>query len=211
MKIQYSLDDVGKYEQTSPKKMLGVKIFDARRDVPENESFFGKSRQLWINDTCFCLNAERYYRRDSAIWQITDMLAYHIEKTGLFKTTVRNDVVLDYYLTGKLKYFYSIQEFSQEAATAMLLGGVFGGLIGSAIAGAATSGIKKPAYIIIEINDLALFNSNDEIVAYFGDVKEEYYEEMRADADCLQVYNNINKKLKIFNTQLIEQLKEAVE
>jgi hypothetical protein len=114
------------------------------------------------------------------------------------RTTFAEDIQTDYYITGSLSYFYGLQEFSTAAA----VGSQFG-LIGAL----ATSGVKTPADIIIEIKDIALYDKNGNLVQEFGTYRKEYSEELRADAYCWCIYGNMSQKLLSFNDGLAEKIR----
>ena len=98
--------------------------------------------------------------------------------------------------------FYGIQKFSTSAAV-----GVHFGLIGAL----ATAGAKTPGTIIIELSDIKVFDKQNNLIASVGDFRKEYEGEFPADANCLCIYQNMNRKLSEFNDELISLLSLEIQ
>ena len=139
------------------------------------------------------------YKKDSVSAQMTRIMVEHFNRAKLFILSFCNDSsVSGYYLTGSINYFYGEQGYSTAAA----VGAQFG-LIGAL----ATKGAKTPGKIIIDISDIKLFKKDGTLVKDLGDFYKEYKEDLSADAYCWCIYNNINEKLKDYNTHLIEKIR----
>lgn len=172
---------------------------DNRAQVKENSILFTDPHSTKLNGKTTCINSEKHYKKDSVSVQMTRIMVEHFNKAKLFKLTFcNNSSVSSYYLTGSINYFYGEQGFSTSAA----VGAQFG-LLGAL----ATSGAKTPGKIIIDISDIKLFKNDGTLVKDLGDFYKEYKEDLSADAYCWCIYNNINEKLKDYNTHLIEKIR----
>jgi len=150
-----------------------------------------------------CINAEKFYKKDSVPAQYSRMMVEHFNKLKLFKLAIyNNDQFCNYYLSGTLRCFFGEQEFS----TAALVGTQFG-LIGAL----ATAGVKTQSNIRIELSDLKLCKKNGDLVKDLGGFAKTYSEKLHADGYCWCIYWNINEKLKEFNTELVEKLRHDLE
>jgi len=139
------------------------------------------------------------YKKDSVSAQMTRIMVEHFNRAKLFILSFCNDSsVSGYYLTCRINFFYGEQGFSKAAA----VGAQFG-LLGAL----ATSGAKTPGKIIIDISDIKLFKKDGTLVKDFGDFYKEYKEDLNADAYCWCIYNNMNEKLKDYNTHLVEKIR----
>ena len=200
-KIVYRTDDIKTPETIKTYPIyVNIRLLDDKRALQQdNNVLFTEAQQTKLNGEKSCINSEKYYRTDSVPMQITRMLAEHFNKARLFYYTTCNKSGFNgYYLTGTINRYYGEQKFSTGAA----VGAQFG-LIGAI----ATSGIKTPGKIIIEISDLKLFNKDGEIIKDFGTFYKDYNEDISADAYCWCIYRNINEKLKDFNAHLAEKIR----
>ena len=104
---------------------VNVKIFsDNRANILDNKVLFSNSsRETRMDGKAFCINAEKYYKKETVVTQITRLLVRHFNQAKLFS-------------------------FDKE---------------------------------------------------YLGNFP--------ADADCKCIYENVNAKLKEFNTELIEKIR----
>jgi hypothetical protein len=200
-KIVYRTDDL-----SVPNGIKTFPIFvdlrllkDNRAQTEENNVLFTAPRQTKLNGENSCINSEQHYKKDSVTMQITRIIAEHFNKAKLFYFTTYNKNNSDgYYITGTLNSFYGEQKFSTGAA----VGAQFG-FIGAI----ATSGIKTPGKIIIEISDLKLFNKDGVLIKDFGSFYKDYNEDLHADAYCWCIYGNLNEKLKDYNSHLAEKIR----
>ncbi|SHF99130.1 hypothetical protein SAMN05444274_11723 [Mariniphaga anaerophila] len=200
-KIVYRTDDLATNQpmETIPAKVEVRILEDNRRNIEENNLLFDNPRQVRVDKKTMCINSEKHYAKDTVVTQITHLLVDHLNQERLFQKVFYNTSnESDYYLTGTLNSFFGEQEFSTGAA----IGAGFG-LIGAL----ATSGIKTPGKIIIDISDLKLFKKDGTLVKDFGSFYKEYNDEYSADSACWCIYWNMNEMLKDFNTQLIEKIR----
>jgi hypothetical protein len=201
-KIVYKTDDLitPATVKTLP-AMVEVRILvDNRASIAENAVLFNNPQQVKLNGKWTCINSEKHYKKDSVASQVTKIMVDHFNKAKLFYMSYFNHSQnSNYYLTGTLNSFYCEQEFSKGAAV-----GASFGLIGAI----ATSGIKTPGTIIIDISDLKLFKKDGTLIKDFGNFYKEYKEDFKADAYCWCAYWNTNTMLKDFNTQLIEKIRD---
>ena len=200
-KVIYKTDDISISSSVKNYPIsVGVILFgDLRLQNDSDRVLFDNQRQIKLNGKQTCINAEKHYKKDSVAMQFTRMLVEHLNRSNIFqKVYFCKNSTKDYYITGNLKSFIGIQDFSSKA----LVGAQFG-LIGAL----ATAGAKTPANITIEITDLKLHKQNGEIVRDFGNFSKTYSEDLHADAYCWCIYANINNKLKEFNSELIEKIR----
>ena len=200
-KIAYKTDDVTASESanTIPIKVDVRVLEDNRMNIEDNSVLFDNPREIKLNGKRTCINSEKHYAKDTVVTQVTRLMVDHFNQARLFEEAFYNqDNSSDYYLTGTLNSFYGDQKYSTGAA----IGAGFG-LIGAL----ATSGAKTPGKIIIELADLKLFKKDGTFVKDFGTFYKEYEDEFKADAACWCIYWNINEKLKDFNTQLVEKIR----
>jgi len=200
-RISYKVDKLPATTQSNTIPILvDVRILnDNRAQEEENAVLFTEAHSTKINGKTMCINSEKHYKKDSVSAQMTRIMVDHFNRAKLFKLSFCNDSsVSGYYLTGSINYFYGEQGYSTAAA----VGAQFG-LIGAL----ATKGAKTPGKIIIDISDIKLFKKDGTLVKDLGDFYKEYKEDLSADAYCWCIYNNINEKLKDYNTHLIEKIR----
>jgi hypothetical protein len=180
--------------------MVDVRILeDNRANIKSNSLLFSNPRQIRLDGEMMCVNSEKHYKKDTVENMITKMMVKHFNQARLFKMAYYDDNRYnDHYLTGKLNQFYGKQEFSTAAA----VGAQFG-LLGAL----ATSGVKTPGKMIIEIADLKLYKKDGTLVKDFGTFYKEYEGEYKADAACWCIYWNMNEKLKDFNSHMIKKIR----
>jgi len=180
--------------------LVDVRILnDNRAQEKENAVLFTDAHSTRINGKTMCINSEKHYKKDSVSAQMTRIMVEHFNKANLFKKAYCNkSSESGYYLTGSINYYYGEQGFSKAAA----VGAQFG-LLGAL----TTSGAKTPGKIIIDISDIKLFKNDGVLIKDLGDFYKEYKEDLSADAYCWCIYNNINEKLKDYNTHLVEKIR----
>jgi len=202
-KIAYKTNDIQAAPRSIPISVCIKELSDIRQDGSENSLLFEENRVYKGALQKLCINSEKHYKNETVTLQVSRQIAEHFQKANLFnKTTFEDDSQIDYYITGKLSYFYGVQDFSNAAAT----GRAFG-LIGAL----ATMNTKSNAEIIIEIKDIALYDKDGVLVKEIGDFRKDYSGELRVDADCWCIYNNINDKLKEFNDDLMELIRTELQ
>lgn len=203
-KVVYQTNDLSAPTSVKPiPAMVEIRILtDNRTNIKENSIQFSDPRQTKIAEKTTCINSEKHYKKDSVVSQMTRMMVEHFNKARLFKMTFYNKSnYCNYYISGTLNSFYGEQEFSTGAA----VGAQFG-LIGAL----ATSGIKTPGKIVIEIADLKLYKKDGTLIKDFGNFYKEYKDDFKADGYCWCMYWNINEKLKDFNSSLIDKIRNDI-
>lgn len=198
-KIVYKTDDAPQTVRPLP-ALVEVRILvDNRSALEENAILFQNPRQFKLNGKQTCINSEKHYKKESVVSQVTKIMVDHFNKARLFDMSYYNQSEnSNYYLTGTLNSFYAEQEFSKGAAV-----GASFGLVGAL----ATSGIKTPGKIVIDISDLKLYSKDGTLVKDFGNFYKEYMDDFKVDAYCWCAYWNANEMLKDFNTRLIEKIR----
>lgn len=204
-KILYPTTDIKKNsDQELSTLIIDIEEFvDQRKEDPENEILFTNSKQAVIDRKSQCINSEKNYKNQTVTSQLTQMMVNHMNSENSFMKVVMNKKdTADYYITGSLKKFYGRQNYSTAAA----VGAQFG-LIGAL----ATSGAKTDGKIILEINDLTIYNKNNEIVKKIGTFRKEYVGEFPADAYCWCIFQNVNAKLKEYFAGLITTIDTEIK
>ncbi|MDD4428307.1 MAG: hypothetical protein PHG64_07950 [Paludibacter sp.] len=200
-KIGYKTDNLP-YQNDGSSIPISVNVLfltDNRLQNSENDILFTTSNSTVINKKTVCINAEKFYKKDSVSAQLTQMMVNHFNHARLFNYCACNDdYACDYYLTGTLNMFYGEQEFS----TAAVIGAQFG-LIGAL----ATAALKTKGKIIFDISDIKLYKKDGTLIKDMGNFYKEYNEDLPADASCWCIYNNINQKLIEYNTYLTEKIR----
>jgi hypothetical protein len=198
--------------KTIPINVDVITFMDNRANIAENKVLFTNSRETIIDKKRVCINAEKYYNKAPVVNQMTQIFVKHVNKAQLFTHANYNENIDgNYYLTGTLNSFYGKQEFPTEAvANAAAIGGMLFGAIGGGIAAVSAVDAKTPGKIIIDISDLQLYRKDGTLVKDLGNFYREYTGNFEADAKCWCIYGNMNSKLRDFNTQLIEKIREEI-
>jgi len=214
--ITYSVNKI-----TTPETIQTISInvevktlTDNRANVEGNKVLFSNPRNIRTAGARYCINSEKHYHKEAVASQITQLMVKHFNQAKLFTTASYNESIdSDYYLTGILNNFYGEQDFAtQKHGLEIAMGvtfGILGGLVGGAIAAGIVAAIKTRTHgkTIIEISDLKLFRKDGTLIWDFGNFYKEYEGSFPANTDCWCIYQNVNKKLKDFNTQLIETIR----
>lgn len=203
-RILYSTEDV----QKSQDQQLTTLVFDVeeftdrRRENPDNEILFTNPKNVLIDGKTRCINSEKNYKNEPVTLQLSKMLVAHLNTRNSFKTVVLNKKdTADYYIKGDLRNFYGNQKFSTAAA----VGAQFG-LIGAL----ATAGVKSEGKIVFEINDIIIYDRNNNIIKTIDSFKREYNGDFPADAYCWCMFQNVNIKLKEYFTELIGTVESEI-
>ena len=101
-----------------------------------------------------------------------------------------------------MRNFYGTQNFSTKAA----IGAQFG-LIGAV----ATAGVKTEGKIIFEINDVKIYDKNNQIIKTIESFKREYEGDFPADAYCWCIFQNVNTKLKEYFSEFITTVETEIK
>ncbi|MFT3753762.1 MAG: hypothetical protein QM800_13090 [Paludibacter sp.] len=204
-KISYSTKDIETNHDTKLSTLvLDIEEFtDHRKDNPDNNVLFTRSKDASIDGKIKCINSEKNYKKEAVTLQLSRMLVEHLNLRNSFKKVVLNNKdTADYYIKGDLQNFYGNQKFSTAAA----VGAQFG-LIGAL----ATAGVKTNGKIIFEINDLKIYDKNNQIVKIIGTFKREYTGDFPADAYCWCMFQNVNSKLKDYFSELIATVESEMQ
>lgn len=203
--IAYSVTSIQKNTDTKLSGIiLDVELFtDKRKDSVLNGVLFVEDKECFVGDTRACINAEKHYKTIPAATQITNMFVKHLKARKSFKGVVMNRRdTADFYVSGNLTKFYGQQEFSTNA----LVGAQFG-LIGAI----ATAGAKTRGMIIIEMTDVKIYNSKNEVIKDIGIYRKVYEDDFHADAYCWCMYDNINLKLKDYFDELVVEVETSIK
>lgn len=183
--------------------VLDIEEFtDHRKENPDNDILFTSSKDVVIDGKTRCINSEKNYKIEPVTLQLSKMLVEHLNVRNSFKKVVLNKKdTADYYIRGDLRNFYGNQKFSTSAA----VGAQFG-LIGAL----ATAGVKTDGKIVFEINDIIIYDKNNNVIKSIGSFKREYVGDFPADAYCWCMFQNVNIKLKEYFTELIGTVESEI-
>jgi len=217
--VTYSVNNVTLPPETAKTIPINVNVkilTDNRSKDKENKILFSSSRaEVSIKGKKMCINAEKKYKKEPVANLITQLWVRHFNKAKLFANASYNDEAgNDYYLLGTLNSFSGRQAVSYAAgdAEALIIAAtlVFGA-IGGAIAGGIVGGkYQSSGKIVIEIYDLKLFKNDGTLSKDFGNFHKEYTGNFPVDPRCKCIYENVNTKLKEFNTELIEKIRNEL-
>ena len=205
MPISYKVKDIqSNQDQKLSKIILDIEDFnDKRKDNADNGILFANENMCKLDGQKFCINSEKYYRKEPVSQQITSLLVDHLKQRNSFKAVVKSKKdTADYYITGNLTKLYGKQAFSNAA----LVGSQFG-LIGAV----ATSGTKTKGKIMFEITDLKIYNKKNQVIKELGTYKKEYDEDFPVDGYCWCMYANVNAKLKDYFSEFISTLETEIK
>lgn len=175
---------------------------DQRRYSSENTAHFTSGRNCFIAGENMCINAEKHYHKVPPAQQFSMLLTKRFETDfPSIKAMYNNPDSADYYVRGSLVQLNGRQGFSNAAA----VGAQFG-LVGAL----ATSGARTDGRIVIEINDLTVYDADYNVIRDFGDVYRVYEDEFRADAYCWAIFHNVNDMVKKFHGELVDMLAMAI-
>ena len=212
--VIYSVNNITLPPETAKTIPINVTLrilTDNRVNIESNKILYtNNSRDVTIDNKVFCINIERdyIYGKEAVVNQITQMMVKHFNKAKLFANTSYIDES-NYYLTGTLTHFYGIQKLSGEAVGLAVTADLLFGIVGRTIAISETN-FKSPGKIVIEISDLKLFKNDGTLIKDFGNFFKEYTGNFPTDANCKCIYENVNTKLKEFNTELIEKIRNEL-
>ena len=105
--VIYSVNNITLPPETAKTIPINVNVrilTDNRVNIENNKVLFtNNSRETTIDNKVFCINAEKYYRKETVVNLVTKMLVKHFNKAKLFTNTNYNDdLSSSYYLTGTL-------------------------------------------------------------------------------------------------------------
>ncbi len=203
-RISYSTKDIKtNQDQKLSTLVLDIEEFtDHRKDNPDNDVLFTSSKDASIDGKIRCINSEKNYKKEPVTLQLSKMLVEHLNLRNSFKKAVLNNKdTADYYIKGDLRNFYGNQKYSTAAA----VGAQFG-LIGAL----ATAGVKSDGKIVFEINDIKIYDRNNQIIKTIGTFKREYVGDFPADAYCWCMFQNVNIKLKDYFSELITTVESEI-
>ncbi len=183
--------------------VLDIEVFEDVRKANEEPLFFEKGRSPKYKGRDVCINSEKFYTKPAVNIQATEMLAKHLNSLNVYDSVIAGNLSkATYYLKGKLSKLWILQEYPDEELSGV---SVFG-----AIGSNGTVGILMPATASIEIQELKLYNSKNELVKDFGNLSRYYDFKWEVDPQCVCAHNAMNQKLKIFNTELSGMIEAAI-
>ena len=203
-KIVYKTDDIQLATNNKLDVSISIQPFeDARSEAKIHQTQLqAKNVVQKINNKQTCINAEELYKIPVGT-QMADILSKHLIKKGYFKVvSVNQKELADYYVEAKIKHFYGTQDYSTAAAV-----GASFGLIGAI----ATAGLKTDGLILIELEDICIYNKEHQLVAKLDNFKKKYEGKFLVDANCYCIYQNLNEKLKEFNEELLAIIWQDVQ
>ena len=86
-KIFYQMNDLTAVPADRPiPALVDVRVLENNRDeIDENSILFDNSRQIRRNGKQLCINAERHYKKEPVVNQVTKLMVDHFNKVGLFE------------------------------------------------------------------------------------------------------------------------------
>ena len=202
--IKYKLKNIDiNTEKNLAEVVFDIEYFlDKRNETIDNMILFANPKNTKIDGINACVNSERHYKKSPVTVQFVETLNKHLIKRNTFKRALVNKKdSADFYITASLFQFSSKQVLSNAA----VVGAQFG-LIGAL----ATANTKSYGKIVIELKDIKLFNAKDELVKDLGKFRKEYEGDFHADANCWCAYDNINTKLKEYNSEFINLIEKEI-
>lgn len=189
-----------------------IRIITDRHLLTSTEPF------IHTGDGKFCINAEKVY--DKSFWTDLSNISKRYLSNFLGVHTVSSLLKeYDYKLAWSVSEFYIKQKYSEEAKKnknnstfVNYGGGAIGGLL-YAIANEAFDDNSKKTFkstgnIKIQLQDVILYNKDDEIVKRFENQTMSLEDfELVADADCLCAYYNLDYYFK----KLLQEFAPSIE
>lgn len=207
-RVAYSVDQVSRSKgPAAPRARLMIRpLRDVRRQIAGNSVLFRSSEETDINGEPYCVNAETHYEPNAVGAQVADALVQHLRKRGALRAVSIGERKQDaYYLSGTLRRFYAMQK---STSTSPMTGALFG-LAGVAVAAAATPD-KTPGTVSIEMVDWILYDRQGNQLVRLPELRYDKQLQLPAAADCLVVYENINRHLKwAFDTH-VDAIEQAI-
>lgn len=200
--IKYATDNIAQSSNYNLKSLnfTIVDFEDKRKEVKENLILFEKTRNCRVNKQHICINSEFHYHKEPVNKQITNQLIEHLRQRKTFKSvTLNNKDSADYYMTGNLRCFFSIEEYSDQAVAAAIILGPL-----------ASIGFKTGGIVAIELTDLKIFDKNNKLIKQIDSFRRDYEFEANADIDCWSVFNNANLKLKDYFDDFIINIEDEI-
>lgn len=202
--IKYKLKNIeANSEKSLSELVFDVEYFlDKRNETIDNMILFANPRNTKIDGVNACVNSERHYKKSPVTVQLVEALNKHLIKRNTFKRALVNKKdSADFYITASLFQFSSKQVLSSAA----VVGAQFG-LIGAL----ATANAKTYGKVVIELRDIKLFNRKHELLKDIGKFRREYEGDFHADANCWCAFDNINAKLREYNTEFINLIEKEI-
>jgi hypothetical protein len=195
----------------SKKSICILKFNDIRKDIPGNEIFIQKPKEIIENNKTYCINSEEYYKKTPLSEQMAWMLADHMTKRGTFKSvTVDKKDSADYIIECNLARITGKQHLPDEIRGRIGTSAVIGGVIGAGIGKVSTANIKSKAIVSFAITDVKIYDKNMNLLAELGSFAKDYEEETHPDVKCMCSYDNVRDKLKDFYSEFIIEVENKI-
>lgn len=210
--IYYTTDDIPKNQKAKINKTVCVLSFnDIRKDVAGNELYLTKPREIYEEGKTFCINSELHYKKFPMATQIAAMLADHLFTRKTFKNVeLDKKDSADYIIQGNLARLTSKQLLPKVVRGAPAVGGAIGGAVGGAIGGVISSFVKSKAIISIALTEVKVYDRDMNLLLDLGSFAKDFEEEMDTDPGCWCAYENLKSKLKLFNTELVNEIENKI-
>lgn len=214
MNIDYSLKNIKK----SPVKdmsgyVLNIQPFEDGRDRNGQDGIlFEKGRQYRDEEgEDYCINAEKEYEEGKVCALISECIARHLQKKGLFREVIVNEPEkADFTLEGTVLRFYGKREYSSAAMVAGSTGVQFGA-IGGLLGGLMIMGMREPGEVVIQFTELKVLDRENRVLFGMDDLRHEVQRDMKVDGHCGTIFTAVNEELKSAVEILAEELETAIQ
>ena len=180
-------------------------------DVRKGES---KEKNELFNKTenrVHCVNLEAQYLSDSVAFDISRLLAIHLQKAWCYKKAYigRHDSA-DFYVSGKVVDFYGYTKLDEQARSLERAGSQHG-LLGVALSEVGKKKFDSPLKTRILFADVEIRNRENAIVKRFNPILVESSERIPVVTDCNAIYSFTHEKLRAANDKLARRISKTIE
>jgi hypothetical protein len=199
--IEYSLSSIQKEETPRPFSLSVLPFSDSRRDDSASQILFSHGSDAEINGEPYCINSEKYYRKEPPSIQVSKLIAEHFAAKNAFKTVYygKNDSA-DYVLSGNLKSLIGQQLQAPTGAEAVQSQW---GMAGSTL---ITSRSPVNGVYVIRFTDIQVSDKQGNVIKKFPDVILRDSSMEKVDDYCVSVYWNVNASLKVAIDSLVNEV-----
>ena len=203
--VKYDLKDASKVSQGSAYSGYTVSVRELKemRKPAAKEGAWNAPATVQRNNASWFYNSADHYSNGVVSPGVSEMLAKHLDASGLFKSACFNcdkttgaDLILD----GKIVRFDGFKESSASAKA-----GTYFGVVGVL----ATAGVKSKYEATTVLSDLKLIKADTGAVLWQGAADGSIQGEDYADAAGWSVYAKANESLKKAVEGLIAKLRQG--
>ncbi|MBL0191893.1 MAG: hypothetical protein IPQ18_11295 [Saprospiraceae bacterium] len=195
--INYQFKDVEINKDSSLSHLVlnVIQLKDKRGQDPNFKMLTTGKASHPFKDKAYCVNDEEKYKKGSASWQISTVLAKHINKRKTFKKVLLNRDSADYHLSGSLFSYFGRQDHVKSNPYNQFY---------------KTYKVSQGS-VIITLTDVKILDKDKKLIKDFGDIKRVYNYESMDDQECTCVYQAVDQKLKLFFNELIPKIESEIK